>query len=346
VHIPKGIDGKQTRPIGIPTFEDKVLQRAVAMLLEAIYEQDFLDCSYGFRPRRCAHDALRTVWKATMDVGGGWVIEVDIRKFFDEIPHKILTEIIRERVRDGVLLRIIGKWLNAGVMESGSIMRLPAGTPQGGVISPLLANIFLHEVMDKWFAKVMHEDLRGRSAQIRYADDIVLVFEREDDARRVFKVLPKRFGKYGMRLHPDKTKLLKFGRPERGDPNKPESFDFLGFTHFWTKSRKGNWVVKQQTAKDRLCRALHNLSEWCRVNRHEPLKMQQQALAQRLLGHFGYFGITQNFEAVRQFWREAQKIWLKWLSRRSSTRLTLRKKDSILERFPLPCPRISHRYGT
>ena len=189
VHIPKG-DGKQTRPIGIPTFEDKVLQRAVAMLLEAVYEQEFYDFSYGFRPRRSAHQALDAVSKGMWEMAGGWVLEVDIRKFFDTLDHEHLRKILRHRVRDGVLLRLIGKWLNAGVLEGLVLSHPEAGTPQGGVISPLLANIYLHAVIDGWFVRDVCPRLKGRAQLVRYADDFVFVFEREDDARRVFKALP------------------------------------------------------------------------------------------------------------------------------------------------------------
>ena len=195
VHIPKG-DGSKTRPIGIPTFEDKVLQRAMAMVLEAVYEQDFYDCSYGFRPGRSAHDALRALREPLMAMNGGWVLEADIEKFFDSVDRAQLHEILRRRVRDGVLLRLIGKWLNAGVMEEGRVYRPEAGTPPGGVISPLLANIYLHGVLDEWFARQVKPRLRGRADLVRYADDFVIAFELEEDARRVMDVLPKRFGKY------------------------------------------------------------------------------------------------------------------------------------------------------
>ncbi len=190
VDIPKG-DGSQTRPIGIPTFEDKVLQRAVAMVLEAVYEQDFLDCSYGFRPRRSAHGALRTFWERTMAMADGWVLEVDVRKFFDTLDHAHLRELLRRRVRDGVLLRLIGKWLNAGVLKDGALSYPEAGTPQGGVISPVLANVYLHEVLDVWFAQQVQPRLKGRASLVRYADDAVMVFSCEEDARRVMGVLPK-----------------------------------------------------------------------------------------------------------------------------------------------------------
>src|SRR5450432_1551434 len=217
VHIPKG-DGSKTRPIGIPTFEDKILQKAVAMALEAVYEQDFLPCSYGFRPGRGAHDALQAVWKQMMGLGGGWVLEADIEGFFDSVDHAKLREVLSQRVSDGVLLRLIGKWLKAGVLEEGVVRHPETGTPQGGVISPLLANVYLHEVLDVWWERDVQPRMSGRTALVRYADDFVLLFEKEEDARRVEAVLSKRFGKYGLKLHPEKTRLVKFERPDSRPP--------------------------------------------------------------------------------------------------------------------------------
>jgi group II intron reverse transcriptase/maturase len=216
VHIPKG-DGSQTRPIGIPTFEDKILQRAVAMVLEGVYEQEFHDFSYGFRPGRSALQALEVVQNVAVRMGGGWVLEVDIEKFFDTLDHGKLREILSQRVRDGVMLRLIGKWLKAGVMEGGQLSHPEAGTPQGGVISPLLANVYLHEVLDEWFVRDVKPRLKGQAQLVRYADDAVFVFARKEDAERVLAVLPKRFGKYGLKLHPDKTRLVPFHRPDRKD---------------------------------------------------------------------------------------------------------------------------------
>lgn len=347
VHIPKG-DGKQTRPIGIPTFEDKILQRAVAMLLEAIYEQDFYDGSYGFRPGRSAHDALNALQNITVTMAGGWILEVDIKKFFDTLDHAHLREILSRRVRDGVLLRLIGKWLNAGVLEGLELSRPDAGTPQGGVISPLLANIYLHTVLDEWFAKDVGPRLNGRAHLVRYADDFVMVFAREDDARRVYEVLPKRFARYGLALHPEKTRLLEFRRPDLSkDGDGPTTFDLLGFTHHWGLSRKGKWIVKRRTAKDRLSRALRRVAEWCRVHRHDPVRAQQRKLGQKLRGHYAYYGITPNYESVQRFFHEVKAIWRKWLSRRSSSRrLNWDRMHALLERFPLPRPRIVHRFGT
>lgn len=351
VYIPKG-DGSQ-RPIGIPTFEDKVLQRAVAMVLEAVYEQDFLPCSFGFRPGRSAHQALKSLRDAMMEMHGGWVVEVDIRKFFDTLDHRHLREILGQRIRDGTLLRLMGKWLNAGVQEDGAIRASEVGTPQGGVISPLLANIYLHEVLDTWFEREVRPRLRGSATLVRYADDFVIVLSEEKDARRVMEVLPKRFGKYGLTLHPEKTRLVRFKQPPRFSPPQggggeedPGTFDLLGFTHLWALSRKGNWVVKQHTAADRLARALRRVTDWCRLNRHRPVREQSQALNAKVRGHYAYFGIEGNSSLIASFTHFVAKAWHKWLARRSRKRtLTWAAMRQLLERYPLPPPRLVHRYS-
>jgi group II intron reverse transcriptase/maturase len=347
VHIPKG-DGSQTRPIGIPTFEDKVLQRAVAMVLEAVYEQSFHDFSYGFRPGRSAHQACEELRRTTVRMAGGWVVEVDIRKFFDTLDHEHLRNILRQRVRDGVMLRLIGKWLNAGVFEGTALSHPEAGTPQGGVISPLLANIYLHEVLDEWFVREVRPRLKGRAEILRYADDFVFVFAWKMDALRVLEVLPKRFGKYGLTLHPDKTRLVPFRRPDRpGGRGGPGTFDLLGFTHHWGLSRKGNWVMKCRTAKDRFSRTLRRIGEWCRMHLHDDVEAQHRALARKLLGHYAYFGVTSNYRALARLWLRVKTIWRKWLSRRSQRAfLSWPAMARLLERFPLPKPRIVHRHGT
>jgi group II intron reverse transcriptase/maturase len=345
VHIPKG-SGSETRPLGIPTFEDKVLQRAVAMVLGAVYEQDFLDCSYGFRPKRSAHMALEALQNRSVRMAGGWVLEVDIRKFFDRLDHGKLREILRRRVHDGVLLRLVGKWLNAGVLEAGSVSYPDAGTPQGGVISPLLANIFLHDVLDVWFDREVKPRLAGKAALFRYADDAVFLFANEKDAHRVLEVLPKRFGKYGLELHPDKTRLVDFRRPDRFAPTGagggPGTFDLLGFTHYWGKALSGKWVVKQRTAKDRFRRALKRVGEWCREHRHDGVRAQQEALGQKLRGHYGYFGIPGNYGVIADFFCEVQAVWRKWLDRRSQrASMPWERMRRLLERYPLPKPRIT-----
>lgn len=273
VHIPKGGSTTETRPLGIPTLEDKVLQRAVVMLLEPLYERDFLDCSYGFRPGRSAHQALDSFRDQMMNCRGGWVLEEDIRKFFDNLDHGHLRTFLRLRVRDGVLLRLIDKWLKAGVMEDGSVSYPDAGTPQGGVISPLLSNVFLHYVLDLWFEQDVKPRMRRRAFLIRYADDFVMGFRDQHDAQRVMEVVPKRFGKHGLTVHPTKTKLVPFRPPSstadlNGTPeDRPGTFDLLGFTHYWGRSLKGYWVVKLKTAADRFSRAVRSMDSWCRDNR-------------------------------------------------------------------------------
>jgi len=348
VHIPKGT-GTETRPIGIPTFEDKVLQRAVVMVLEPIYEQDFMDCSYGFRPGRSAHQALDALWRQTMGMGGCWIVEVDIRKFFDTLDHAHLRELLRRRILDGVLLRLIDKWLKAGVLEDGRLTVPEAGTPQGGVISPLLANVYLHYVLDLWFDGEVRPRLKGHAFLIRYADDFVMGFACEEDARRVLDVLPKRFGKYGLTIHPDKTRLVAFRPPAASPPDDPGTgsssgtFDLLGFTHYWGRSRQGNWVVKRRTAGNRLQRAIRKVAAWCRINRHQPIAEQHQTLGQKLRGHFAYFGITGNGGALHRFRDAVVRLWRKWLSRR--------KRDGpsswdhfnlLLRRYPLPAAVVVH----
>jgi group II intron reverse transcriptase/maturase len=345
VHIPKP-GSTQTRPIGIPTFEDKVLQRAVAMVLEAVYEQEFLDCSYGFRPGRSAHQALESLWTALMKMRGGWVLEVDIQNFFEDLDHGQLGLILDRRMRDFGLRRLIGKWLNAGVMEGGALARRATGTPQGGVISPLLANLYLHDVLDVWFEGEVKPRLRGTAHLVRYADDFVIAFEREEDACRVQEVLPKRLAKYGLRVHPDKTRLVPFRRPPRegrgGDP-RPGTFALLGFTHYWGRSQKGAWIVRTRTSKDRLRRSLLKIAQWCRRNRHLPIREQHAALSRKVRGHYAYFGVTGNFRALACFVEQARRLWRKWLSRRSyRANRPWDWMNLVLRRYPLPAPTIVH----
>jgi len=339
VHIPKGT-GTETRPIGIPTFEDKVLQRAVAMALEPVYEQDFLDCSYGFRPGRSAHQALEAFWRKMMTMGGGWVVEVDIRKFFDTLDHDHLRAILRRRVRDGVLLRLIGKWLQAGVLEGAMLSYPEAGTPQGGVISPLLANIYLHEVLDTWFGREVRPRMRSHAFLVRYADDLVMGFAREQDARRVLDVLPKRLARFGLAVHPSKTRLVAF-RPQGAQ--KPDTFDFLGFTHYWGLSRRGEPAIKRKTARDRFSRALKRVSQWGRAALHLPIPEQHAALVLKLRGHDAYYGITGNMRALERFHTAVERLWKKWLGKRSWHSPTNWVWFSqLLERHPLPRPRVIH----
>lgn len=338
VHIPKG-EGTKTRPIGIPTFEDKVLQRAVVMVLEAIYEQRFHAGSYGFRPGRSAHQALETLWKKLMDMGGGIVVDVDIQAFFDTLDHAVLRSFLDQRVRDGVLRRTIDKWLKAGVLEKGALSYPESGTPQGGVISPLLANVYLDEVLDRWFEAEVQPRLEGEAFLVRYADDFVLVFASARDAQRVMAVLGKRFAKYGLTVHPQKTRVIDFRspRPQQHAGKGGESFQFLGFTHHWGRSRKGRWVVQRKTASKRISRALKAVAQWCQENRHRSLVEQHQGLSRKLRGHFAYYGITGNGRALSRFRTQVVATWFKWLNRRGGQRRwTWERYARVLRVVPLP----------
>ena len=345
VHLEKPGTSK-TRPIGIPTLEDKVLQRAVLMVMEPVYEQEFMECSYGFRPGRGAHQALEALWRGLMEFGGGWVIDLDIEDFFGSVDRGHLGSFLDRRVRDGVIRRAIGKWLNAGVMEAGELSYPQRGTPQGGVISPLLSNVYLHEVLDQWFEHEVKPRLRGRAFEVRYADDAVLVFEHEDDARRVGRVLAKRLEKYGLRLHPDKTRMVDFRSPRklhRGGAQRGRSFTMLGFTHYWGRSRKGRWVVKRKTAKDRFSRALRGIGHWCRAKRHWNVREQYATLSRKLRGHYAYYGITGNACALIRFRYAVARQWQKWLDQRGGRRrMTWQCFVKVLNLYPLPPIRVVH----
>jgi group II intron reverse transcriptase/maturase len=330
-----------------PTIEDKVLQRAVKMVLEPIYEQDFEFFSFGFRPKRSAHQALDLIWRQAMTQNIGWILDVDIRKFFDTLVHKHLREILQRRVKDGVILRLIGKWLNAGIMEEDQLTYPTEGTPQGGVISPLLSNIYLHEVLDRWWVEMVQPVLRGKSFLVRYADDFVMGFELKSDAERVYRVIFKRFEKFGLRLHPEKTRLVPFERPNGNSgagASSPQSFDFLGFTHYWGKTRKGGWAVKRQTSRKRFNRAVKAIWQWCRDNRHEGLRTQVEKLGLKLKGHYGYYGITGNSMALQRFRWRVIRMWRYWLNRRSREHgaMPWERMNRLLQVWYIPPARAVH----
>jgi RNA-directed DNA polymerase len=335
--IPKGKG--ERRPIGVPTFEDKVVQRAVLLLLEPIYEADFYGFSYGFRRGRKAHDALKALRDAVMEGGIRWIVDADVEGFFDHLDHGVLQELIRKRVNDRGILRLIGRWLKAGILEGESFSQADQGTPQGGVISPLLANIYLHYVLDVWFSEVVHPRMRGRAVLIRFGDDFVVGFEHEDDARRFLEVLPKRLARFHLSLHPEKTRLIEFTH------DQGSTFDFLGFTHYWGKSRKGYWVVKRRTSRKRLARFLCDLNRWCRWNRHAPVEWQHEMLCRKLRGHYGYYSVRCNMRSLEQVHERALVMWRKWLCRRSQkARMGWDRYVSRMERYALPRPRILHAW--
>ena len=345
IYIPKE-DGRQ-RPISIPSLEDKIVQKAAVSLLEAIYEQDFLNCSYGFRPGRGPQDALDEVRRVICRRPISTILEADISGYFDAIVRSLLTEMIEKRVSDGAILRLIGKWIHVGVIEDGRLLSSETGTGQGQVISPLLANIYLHYVLDEWFEMVVKPRLRGEAYEIRFADDFILCFQYREDAEKVLEVLKKRFAKYGLTLHPDKTRLMEFGRnalyqSEKPGGPKPGTFDFLGFTHLCKRSRKGNFAIHVRTMRKRLRRSLKAVAAWCRAHRHDPVDEQQQALNRKLRGHYQYYGRSTNFRSLLEFHQRVRTIWQKWLNRRSRGHpLNWDAYEELLRRHPLLRPRLS-----
>ena len=337
-------DGSK-RPLGIPCFEDKIVQRAVNMILSVIYEQDFHDCSYGFRSGRSPHQAIKELREMCFKTKTSWIVDADVSGFFDNLDHGLLREIIQQRVNDGGILRLIGKWLNAGVLDGEELYHPEKGTPQGGVISPMLANIFLHHVLDEWFETVVKPRMRGRVFLIRFADDFVIGCELEYDARRIMEVLPKRFNRFRLTIHPKKTALVEFGNPnsQRRSGDSKSTFDFLGFTHYWSKSRRGYWVIKRKTSAKRLRRAMKLLWRWCCYNRHMPLSEQHRILSLKLRGHYQYYGIRGNYKMMEALYEHVERAWCRWLGRRHRNGFIYYKKFvEIKQTFPLPMPRIIH----
>jgi group II intron reverse transcriptase/maturase len=349
VHIPKE-DGTATRPIAIPCLEDKIVQRATVTVLNAIYEQDFLPCSYGFRPGRNPHDALDAIGRTICRGPIAYVLEADIQGYFDAIVRSQLMAFVERRIGDSSLLRLIQKWIHAGILEDGRLLVTETGTGQGQVISPLLANIYLHYVLDEWFEHEVKPRLRGEAAEIRYADDFLLCFQYREDAERVLAVLPKRFAKYGLTLHPKKTQLLAFGRsalPSRPDAPQPATFDFLGFTHVCARSRRGRFTIHVRTMRKRLRRSVKAAAQWCQQHRHDPVENQAAALNAKLRGHYQYYGRPTNYRSLLRYYRLVRRLWHKWLTRRTrGKRLDWRSFQQVLARHPLLVPRIYHAWAS
>lgn len=345
-YIPKA-DGTKTRPIGIPTLEDKILQRAVTMILEAVYEQEFKDFSYGFRPRRSPHQALERLWQGTMKLGGAWVLDLDLKQFFDLVDKRRLREFLAERVNDGVINRLVSKWLNAGVMEEGKLFYPETGTPQGSVISPLLANIYLHHVLDKWWTDWLVPNMLGQGFMVRFADDAIMVFTSRQDINRARRTLPKRLAKFALELNQDKTRIVDFRAPwkrtSRDASSFGRTFDFLAFTHYWGRSRRGRPVVKRKTMAKRLARATKRVNQWLRQYRHSPVWWQHRKLCQKFRGFMAYHGIIGNYRALARLQTRIQVRWRKWLDRRSQRgNMPWRKFHRLLQRYPLPRPKVVH----
>jgi group II intron reverse transcriptase/maturase len=342
VWIPKG-DGGQ-RPLAILVLEDKIVQRAVAMLLEAIYEPHFCDFSCGFRRHFSAHTAIIYLRQQCLELGINWIIDADIRKFFDTISWNQLRTILQKRMNDGAILRLIGKWLHVGVLEAGQVVNQELGTPQGAPISPVLANIFLHYVLDEWFQTQVRPRMGGDCFLVRYADDFVMGFSLKGDAERVYRVLPKRFERFGLSIHPDKSRLVQFSRPYWKQGKGPGSFAFLGFLHYWAKTRSGGWTIKRKTQSKRLSRFLSAIGDWCKEHLHQPLADQHRMLSAKLRGHYEYYGVRGNYKMLEVAYEHTRVMWKRWLGRRSSKNLMSweRFTEQVERTLALPLPRIIH----
>lgn len=347
VYIEK--ENGKLRPLGVPALEDKVVQKAALLVLEAIYEQDFLPCSYGFRPGRSQHQALDALGRAIVRGKVSYVLDADIKGYFDNLVRTHLMDFIQRRVKDASLLRLISKWLHVGVIEEGRLLPTTKGTPQGAVISPWMANVYLHYVLDRWVEDEVKPRMRGEVHLVRYADDFVVCFEHRDDAGRFSEVLRKRFERYGLELAEDKTRLIAFGRfaerdSEKRGLDKPATFDFLGFTHVCARTRQGKFTVHVRTARKRKKGTMKRIAEWCSRNRHLPAREQQEALNRKLEGHYNYYGRRTNSASLRQVYRSTIRTWRKWLGKRSQrrrgARLTWERFNDFLKRHPLLAPHV------
>lgn len=348
IYLPKE-DGSQ-RAISIPALEDKIVQRVTVDLLSAIFEQDFLACSYGFRSGRGAQDALDEVGRVLCTQSTEYVVEIDIASYFDSIVREHLMAMIEKRISDASILRLIRKWINVGVIDEGRLLVSNTGTGQGQIISPLLANVYLHVILDEWFEKEVKPRLKGKAFEVRYADDAALFFQHREDAEKVLEVLPKRFEKFGLTLHPQKTRLIEFGRSAywraQRKGSKLDTFDLLGFTHLGTQSRRGKFTVHVKTMKKRLRRSLTAVSEWCQTHRHDDVELQWKSLNAKLRGHYEYYGRPTNFRSLLQFYRGTRRLWRKWLNRRTRGKtLTWKDYQNLLDRLPLLPPRITRPWA-
>ncbi len=348
VYIPK--NEKETRPLGISALESKIVERGITWILESIYEQDFLDSSYGFRPKRNCHQALKKLNDMIMFQPVNHIVEADIKGFFDNVDHDKLMEFIRVRIMDTALLNLIGKFLKAGYIDDGQLVKSDKGTPQGSILSPMLANIFLHYVLDEWFETTVKSHVRGYCELVRYADDFVCVVKYVDDAERIEQALKNRFEKYGLEIHPTKSRRITFGRFERENARKqnrkPNTFDFLGLTHYCDTSRKGNFKLGRKTSRKKFSAKCREMNDWLKGIRNlVKTKDWWKILAAKLRGHIQYYGVSENYASVAKFYKLTIKMVQKWLNRRSQKRkMNWARFTEYLEHYPLPKPRIVHKF--
>lgn len=341
VDIPKG-DGK-FRPLGLPTVEDKVLQKAVTDVLTPVYEQIFHPSSYGYRPGKSPHQGLEKLFSEVSFKNMRYIIDADMQNYFGSINHQCLREFLDRRIKDGVIRKMIDKWLKAGVLENGQITYPTEGTPQGGTISPLLSNVYLHYVLDEWFNEQIKPLLKGDSMLIRFADDFLLGFTNREDAIRVMEVLPRRLGKYGLTLHPEKTRLIEL---TEGKKQPDHTFDFLGFTHYMSTSRKGKPILKRKTSSKKMSASLKRMDEWIKENRHIGVKELIVRVNQKLRGYYGYYGITFNKRKLNSYYEQTRRKLHKWLNRRGGKQRWDWEQVIKLttEWIPLLKPKIYHSY--
>lgn len=348
VYIPKGRNAK--RPLGLPTIEDKMVQKAMVKVMEAIYEQDFHECSYGFRPKRSCHQALKTVSKLINDRPVNHVIEADVKGFFDNVPHEKLMGLVMKRITDKTFLRYIVRFLKSGYMEKGVLIETKKGTPQGGNISPMLANIFLHYVLDEWFTKEVKPYLKGQSYLIRYCDDFVILAQNKVEAQGILDKLRERFKQYGMELNQEKTRVVSFGSWERENAKKqqrgPNTFNFLGFTHYCSRTRGGKFKVGRKTNTERFSRMCREIGAWLKLIRNmAKLKELWKMLQVKLRGHYEYYGVSENWRGIAMFYRAVLRLVYKWINRRSQRRsFNWEQFTEYLKLYPLPKPRIVHSF--
>lgn len=336
-------DSKEKRPLGIPAYEDKIVQRGMAKILTSIYENDFLDSSFGFRPKRSCHDALKVLNVYIEKRYTNYIVDADIKGFFDNVDHEWMMTFLKHRINDPSFLRLIVRFLKAGYMESGETYRDDFGTPQGGIISPILANVYLHYVLDLWFEKAVKKQCEGQAYMVRYADDFVCCFQRKKDADRFYQALNSRLKKFHLNLSKDKTRIIPFGRFAQRNckaNNKPQTFDFLGFTHYCSKSKNGRFRVKRKTSQKKVKAKLQECKAWLRANRTKGTPFIMKRMSRSLTGYYNYYCITDNLKAVDDFRNQVRNLLFKWLNRRSQKKsYTWKKFDKLLERFPLPEPR-------